>query len=216
MPHWRKRVIISAIIPYSPLICSNYHDDVIKWKHFPRYWPFVRGIHRWPVNSPHKGQWRGALAFSVIWAWINGWVNNGEAGDLRRYRAIYDVTVMWACAISKQGLANIHVVTTHLPVVMSNKMGKTRFKKLMTLFWLSVLVIFGDIKDGVSYLLCSLGFSGLASSSVSIPFPTMLCQCIAAFGIPLQWCRVWNSITVMPRERQYVSYYRPIGCLFNS
>ena len=30
------------------------HDDVIKWKHFPRYWPFVRGIHRWPVNSPHK------------------------------------------------------------------------------------------------------------------------------------------------------------------
>ena len=37
------------------------HDDVIKWKHFPRYWPFVRGIHRWPVNSPHKGQWRGAF-----------------------------------------------------------------------------------------------------------------------------------------------------------
>ena len=32
------------------------HDDVIKLKHFPRYWPFVRGIHRSPVNSPHKGQ----------------------------------------------------------------------------------------------------------------------------------------------------------------
>ena len=32
------------------------HDDVIKWKHFPRYWPFVRGINRPPVNSPHKGQ----------------------------------------------------------------------------------------------------------------------------------------------------------------
>ena len=42
------------------------HDDVIKWKHFPRYWPFVRGIHRSPVNSPHKGQWRGALIFSLI------------------------------------------------------------------------------------------------------------------------------------------------------
>ena len=37
------------------------HNDVIKWKYFPRYWPFVRGIHRSPVNSPHKGQWRGAL-----------------------------------------------------------------------------------------------------------------------------------------------------------
>ena len=52
------------------------HDDVIKWKHFPRYWPFVRGIHRSTVNSPHKGQWRGALMFSLICAWINGWVNN--------------------------------------------------------------------------------------------------------------------------------------------
>ena len=57
------------------------HDDVIKWKHFPRYWPFVRGIHRPPVNSPHKGQWRGALMLSLICAWMNGWVNNREAGD---------------------------------------------------------------------------------------------------------------------------------------
>ena len=70
------------------------HGDVIKWKHFPRYWPFVRGIHQSPVNSPHKGQWRGALMFSLICVWINGWVNNCEAGDLRRYRAQYDVTLM--------------------------------------------------------------------------------------------------------------------------
>ena len=54
-----------------------WHDDVIKWKHFSRYWPFVRGIHRSPVNSPHKGQWRRALMFSLICIWINGWVNNG-------------------------------------------------------------------------------------------------------------------------------------------
>ena len=39
------------------------HDYVIKWKHFPRNWPFVRGIHRSPVNSTHKGQWRGADVF---------------------------------------------------------------------------------------------------------------------------------------------------------
>ena len=67
---------------------------LMKWKHFPRYWPFVRGIHRSPMNSPHKGQWRGALMISLIYVWINGWVNNREAGDLRRYRAHYDVTVM--------------------------------------------------------------------------------------------------------------------------
>ena len=70
------------------------HDDVIKWKHFPRYWPFVRGIHRSPVNSTHKGQWRGAFMFSLICVWINGWVNNRKADDLSRYRAHYDVTVM--------------------------------------------------------------------------------------------------------------------------
>ena len=71
------------------------HDDVIKWEHFPRYWPFVQGIHRSPVNSTHKGRWRGALMFSLICVWIKGWVNNRDAGDLRRYRAHYDVTVMW-------------------------------------------------------------------------------------------------------------------------
>ena len=78
-----------------PAYHAKYHDDVIKWKHFPRYWPFVRGIHRSPVNSPHKGQWRGALMFTLICARINGWVNNREAGDLRRYRAHYDVIVMF-------------------------------------------------------------------------------------------------------------------------
>ena len=69
---------------------SSRHDDVIKWKHFPRYWPFVLGIHR----SPHKDQWRGAMMFSLICVWINDWVNNREAGDLRHYRAHYDVSVM--------------------------------------------------------------------------------------------------------------------------
>ena len=47
-----------------------------------------------PVNSPHKYQWRRALMFSVICVWINGWVNNREAGDLRRHYSHYDVNVM--------------------------------------------------------------------------------------------------------------------------
>ena len=68
----------------------------MKWKHFPRYWPFVQGIQRSPVNSPHKGQWRGALVYSLICVWINGWENNREAGDLRCHRAHYDVIVIHA------------------------------------------------------------------------------------------------------------------------
>ena len=93
-------ILMTASVTY--YIWSNFnwppynmkHDDVIKWKHFPRYWPFVREIHRSPVNSPHKGQWRGALMFCLICVWINGWVNNWETGDLRCYRAHYDVIVM--------------------------------------------------------------------------------------------------------------------------
>ena len=68
-------------------ICSR-HDDVIKWKHCPRYWHIVTG------EFPHKGQWRGALKFSMICAWRNGWVNNRYIGYLKRRRAHYDITVM--------------------------------------------------------------------------------------------------------------------------
>ena len=78
------------------LHCTCHHDDVTKWKHIPRNRPFVRGIHRWPVNSPHKGKRRRALMFSLICAWINGWVNKGEAGDLRRHRTHYDVSAKYS------------------------------------------------------------------------------------------------------------------------
>ena len=65
---------------------NRVRDDVIKWKHFPRLLAFCAGNH--------ESQWRGALMFTLICARINGSVNNREAGDLRRYRCHYDVTVM--------------------------------------------------------------------------------------------------------------------------
>ena len=84
-----------------------FHDDVIKWKHFPRYWPFVRGIHR----SRHRGQWRGASMFSLICAWTNDWVNNREAGDLRRHHSHYDVNVMpWPALQPYKALINLILV----------------------------------------------------------------------------------------------------------
>ena len=68
------------------------------WRHqmesFSRYWPFMRGIQRSPTASFHKGQWRGALIFSLIYTWTNGWANNRGAGDLRHHCAHYDVAVM--------------------------------------------------------------------------------------------------------------------------
>ena len=55
--------------------------------------------HRWIPST--KASDAELWFFSLICVWINGWVNNGEAGDLRRYRAHYDVTVMFSlfCAI---------------------------------------------------------------------------------------------------------------------
>ena len=81
-------------------------------KHFPRYWPFVRGNHRSPVNSPHEGQWRGAFMFSLNFTWINRWVNTREAGDFRRRRAHYDVIVMTSRRV-------IHVSDPHPHLVLN-------------------------------------------------------------------------------------------------
>ena len=94
---------------------SFCHDGVIKWKHFPRYWPFVRGIHWSPVNSPHKSQWHGAWMFLWSAPWINGWINNREAGDLRRHRPHYEVIVMVNLTITnilQWNLNKIHTQST--------------------------------------------------------------------------------------------------------
>ena len=97
-------------------------------EHFPRHWPFVRGIHWSPVNFPHKGQWRGVLMFSLIWAWINAWVNYREAGDLRRHRGQYDVIVMktlqtrrtqWVwMALVTIGLVSIIMTSTAIKLII--------------------------------------------------------------------------------------------------
>ena len=73
------------------------------------------------VNSPHKGQWRGALMFSLICAWINGWVNNRQACDLRRHRAHYDVIVMKFC--QRQCNWNYELYAPNLITTIQNVTG---------------------------------------------------------------------------------------------
>ena len=85
------------------------HDDIIIWKHFPHYWPFVWGIHRSPVNSPHKGQWRGASMFSLLCAlnkrlnkqlwgwwfeWVSEWLSLTAFLEQRTARSIWDTITL--------------------------------------------------------------------------------------------------------------------------
>ena len=106
--HWPRLLVHSLLFEhFNPIrnmdllqLCLVVLPQIYSWwRHqmetFSALLAICAGIHRSPVNSPHKGQRRGALRFSLICVWINGWVNNREAGDLRRYRAHYDVTVMF-------------------------------------------------------------------------------------------------------------------------
>ena len=67
------------------------------------------GIPRSPVDFPRKGQWRGALMFSLIHSWRHGSANSRDAGDLRPHGAYYDVTVM---------LFNITWAVIHQPYLL--------------------------------------------------------------------------------------------------
>ena len=82
------------------------------WRHqmetFSASLAICGGIHRSPVNSLHKGQWRGASMLSLIRAPINGWVNNGEAGDLRHHRDHYEVTVMHPWSVQRDSTINLY------------------------------------------------------------------------------------------------------------
>ena len=57
-----------------------------------------------PGDFPHKGQLRGALMFSLICVWINGWVNPYFPLPKRRRRWQYEKTLLprWiSCSVMK-------------------------------------------------------------------------------------------------------------------
>ena len=69
------------------------------WRHqmetFSALLTFCAGNSPVTGEFPHKGQWRGALMFSLICAWSKSWANNGDASDLRRHRAHCDTIAIW-------------------------------------------------------------------------------------------------------------------------
>ena len=107
----------------------------------------TQGINWSPVNSPHKGQWRRALMFSLICTWIKCCVNSREAVDLRHHRAHYDVTVM----IGKYS----SICLTHLSL-------STAWWKVTVTCYPLICEMLKMIKSSyfkVNYFICSLQFS---------------------------------------------------------
>ena len=97
----------------------NVHDHLIKWKHFPRHWPIVRGIHPSLVSSPTKAS--NAKLWCFLWsvAEKNGWVINQDSGDLRRHRTHYDVTIILLTNTCPWGQFGPRVLSLHASVYAS-------------------------------------------------------------------------------------------------
>ena len=77
--HHSGKLIMINVIRSQKEKMGRKHHDITKWRHFPRHWPFVWGIHWWPVNSPHKDQWCGALIFFFDLC-LNKWLSKQWRG----------------------------------------------------------------------------------------------------------------------------------------
>ena len=115
--HWFVLTLRSISWREADAFCSISCNEVIKWKHFLRYWPFAWGIHRSPVNSHTKASDAELWCFRWSEPRINGWVNNRAVGDLRRHQTHYDFVVMlwvlWTHSAAFPGRVTGVVVRDH-------------------------------------------------------------------------------------------------------
>ena len=93
-------IIQWSLGPYRPLRFIHKqlgHDDVTKWKHFPLYWRFIRGIHRSPVIPLTKASdaelwfsWSCSLNKPLSkhsWGW---WFETRSRSLWRHYNGIHE------------------------------------------------------------------------------------------------------------------------------
>ena len=111
--------------PKLRLSVSVPHDYVIKWKHLRRYWFFMRRIHRWPADSPHNGQWRSALMFSLICDTVEQTIETPviwdaiDSNELDGYKCIWVVSDSSQCLpaeIYNLWASYVSVIVSHMDI----------------------------------------------------------------------------------------------------
>ena len=135
-----------------------------------------------PVNSPHKGQWRRALMFSLICVSINGWVNNREAHDLRRHRGHYDVNVMnqshfWY--LTGPNKLRRPTVYSYSGKILTVKLGSLKMNVLVSFF------SFSSLSDGTGLGVLELAApssSALLTADCGAVVVTMVGRAVGAAG----------------------------------
>ena len=93
-PRWRHHANGMETLFALQTLCEDVPSGFPSQNIFRVTIPFLGRIHRSPMDSLHKGQWRRALMFPLMCAWTISWGNNRDAGDLRRHRAHFDVTII--------------------------------------------------------------------------------------------------------------------------
>ena len=120
--HFDIEPLLSSVITYSQFTWWRHQMET-----FSALLTLCAGNSPVPLNSHHKGQWRGALMFSLVW--INGWVNNrDEAGDLRRYR-LHPQLASLRC------LGPIEIVWNGLPlpnIILRHVLGRCLYSRLLS------------------------------------------------------------------------------------
>ena len=104
------------------------HVEVMTWKRCLHYWPFVKGIHRWPVNSPHKGPVRQTFDISFVVSIPRLLHKQSSCGDLKWYD-------MWChCNHGRETLEMPRYLTRCLGAFFFNKWGLISKSKIEIIY----------------------------------------------------------------------------------
>ena len=136
------------------------HTLLISWYPHQTFLTVEPGVPSWVETT--EGQWRGALMFLLIFAWINGCANNREAGDLRRHRVHYDVAVMWQAIeyLSRLWLCyDLHIRVTHFLILSSLCSTRNSFRS--TWFYVIDIVVLICVMWCIEYM--KFAFCGIPS-----------------------------------------------------